>query len=640
MATREKTVVFAFDTDTTTITDATVYNLAQITVSIPEASPTFTSVFAEVGWQDAITATGGTVTEHRVGLRLGAAGYTTFTETDDIAHTGENMAGIVGPVDFTSHFTTNWTGTSMTCDVQVYFDRTTGTTQGTRNATCLLYVTYTYDDDVVTNPTQLSTVRIPLESLVTTLPTAAANFGTSQIPQLTSGGILPEASPTIVDWFIVIEGSEANNSVATDWTMSANIDGGTTFAFAIQECGLSTDRFCRWVYKPSAPDPTASHNMQLWATIARANHITATLHVTYSFDASSTTRTLRSLLVPVEIASPLGVNTSAEASRFTRELFIADPGTITLKQSAFRINFNTTAAIAGLSFRAGPQAYRAYTNASVTVAGMFSLQQRIDSGSAQGAGITLARGSNTLTIDGYATDTTDQATNVSGYVLLNYECDVGGAGIGQNTRTVLKLASAWNALLQDRVRFAFSFPIPEADYWVMASGFCMLTMASTSSNALTLDVEVLSGESKGAGYLDVYADAYQCDPERGFTMTWARGRDVFKRHPADPDPDRLDIETTRDLRFYSSTTTALGVIATVTSHAFTWTVAGTCTGLGGDGSGYTVNIHRDDTEELVLQLTTTTGGAFTGTWYDNTIAVYATAADGSNAGRSAAAVAA
>lgn len=86
MATRIKTVQFAFDPIVTTVTDATVTNFVQRTINIPETVISFVSVTAEVGFQDIITATGGTITEHRVGLRLGAAAYTTITETDDITY--------------------------------------------------------------------------------------------------------------------------------------------------------------------------------------------------------------------------------------------------------------------------------------------------------------------------------------------------------------------------------------------------------------------------------------------------------------------------------------------------------------------------------------------------------------------------
>lgn len=637
-----KTLAFAPDTYTTDVADATLTNLAQFTVYIAETVTSFRAAWVEWGYQDAITATGGTVTEHRVGLRLGAAAYTTFTETDDLSNSGENMGGVIGPIDFTSHFSANWSGPSMTCDVQAYVDFSTGTTLVSRNWTAILYVTIEYDDDPLVNPTQTKTLMIPMESLVGALSTTSnSEIGTNQIPQLTSGGLIEEDSVTIRDWFIVMEGNEANANATTDWTLSCNIDSGTSRTFATQESQLGSDRFLRWIHKPaSPPSESAAHQWQVWASTARANMLTHTLFVTYTFDASTSTRSTNMALIPIEIASPLGVTTSAEASRFERQFFIEDPGAITLKQSAYRLNFITTAAISGLNTRAGGQSYRTYTHASNVVAGMYSLQQRIDSGGAQGAGITIARGLNEINIDGYATDTTDQMTNINGLLILIYSSDM-GATPGLNTHSCMQPLYAWNALLQDRVRVNnYSFDIPEADYWILSAGFCLTQWLASGSNALTFDVECLSSEGKGAGYYDIYADAYQADAERGCSITWMRGRDVFRRHPDDPDPERLDIETARDYRLYSSTTASNGIVMLVTYHSFTFSAAGNVSGYTGDGSGIPVEIFRSDTGERVLSTTTTTGGAFSATWHDDTIPLFATAReDSTHVGRSDNAVA-
>lgn len=577
MATREKTIIYSFPMTTTLVADASVTNLSQITVYVPEASPTFTSVFVEVGFQDVITATGGTITEHRVGLRLGAASYNTITELDNITQSGENIAGVLGPFDFTSHFNTNWTGTSMTADCQVYFDQDTGTTQGMANVTAVLYVTYTYDDDTVTNATQIKSVYIPFESRTTTLPTSATNFGTGQIPQLTGvGGMLPEASPVIRDYFFLIEGNENNNNVTTDWTMSANIDGGATTAFMTQECALASDRFCRWIYKPSVPDTSTTHNLQLWASTARANSVTVTLVVTYEFDASATTRLLNSVWLPMEIASPMGRTTTTDQSRFFRTFTIQDPGTITMRQSGYRINWNCAGTVTNIATRAGSQPFRTYAHVANVVCGMFSLQHRIDSGSAGGAGLTVARGSNEIVIDAYCTNPSIEPTNINGYIILNYESDVGSGGIGQNTHTIRKDMYDWNAQLLDYVTVAnFSIAIPEANYWLVGSGFCLIMWPSTSTLAVTLDAQCKTGEGKESGYVDIYADGLTADSERACSMIWARGRDIFRRYPTDPSWDRIDIETARDYRKFTTATTSLGMVVLVSYHSFTYSVSGT-----------------------------------------------------------------
>lgn len=636
MALREKTVCFAFPMQGALVPDAVLTALGQITVFVPEASPTFTSVAVEVGFQDVITATGGTITEHRVALRLGGAAFTTFTETDDIANSGENMAGVIGPIDFTAHFNANWSGTSMTCDCSVFFDQNTGTTLGMANVTALLYVTYTYDD---TAATQIKTVAFPMESLVGALPTAAANFGTNQIPQLTgAGGVLPEAGVAIRDWFIVIEGNENNNATTTDFTLSANIDGGAATAFMTQEAALASDRFCRWIYRPSVPDPGAAHNLQLWSSVAnKCNHVTATLYVTYEFTLAGTTRVLNSVLVPIEIASPLGLATAAEASRFARSISVQEPGTITLRQSAFRINYNSGSGMGSVRWRAGGQTYRAYATLGSVVCGMFSVQQRIDAGAEQGAGMALARGFNNVVIDGFSPSSNIEMTNISGHLILNYESDLAAAGIGAHTHSVRKVLMPWDALLSDLNRVNnYAFAIPEANYWLVATGFCFVQWVATASMAVTFDVEVMPGESKGAGYVDIYADAYVSDNERACSLVWMRGRDTFKRCPLDPDTDRLDIETARDYRLFTTTTSGNGIWAMLSYHSLIWEAAGNITG-GDPALPTTIKLVRADTDEVMGEAVLAAGvTAFSFPVNDNTQDYYIDAfQDAAHVGRSA-----
>jgi hypothetical protein len=631
MAIVEKTIVYAFPMTTGTVADATVTNLTQITVEIPEASPTFVSVFAEVGFQDLITATGGTINEYRVGLRLGAAAYTTITETDDITNTGENIAGVLSPHDFTSHFTTNWTGSSMTCDLQVYFDQNSGTTLGMTNVTGLLYITYTYDD---TAATQIKTVRIPLESLVAALPTTATNFGTNQIPQLTSGGILPENSPVIVDWFLVIEGNEASTA-AVDFTISANIDGGAATAFGLQERALASDRYCRWIYRPAVPDPTVAHNLQLWATVAECNHVTVKLYVTYKFTLAGTTRVLNSVLLPVELPSPL-INAVGDAARFKREYIVGEPGTITLRQSGFNINFNTSASVNYL-WRAGGQAYRTYTGVSDVVCGMFCLQQRIDGGSAQGAGITLAAGANDIVIDGYASAATPYVTNINGYIFLNYESDVPAQGIGAASHTIFKSMTNFNAGLVNLVAVnSFSISITPANYWLAAVGVYMTIWNTNAANAYVLMAEYLAGEGPGAGWQDLYADGMQTDAELGCTQVWARARDAFKRFAQDADSGRMNIESARSFRLFAPATARFGMVAFATLHHCTYTVAGSITGNNA-ALPTDLKLIRASTGEALQEQTLTAGTtAFSFTVYDNALSYYVDAyQDGTHVGRSA-----
>ena len=635
MAIRHKTVVFAFPSTTVVSGDASNINLTQISATIPEIGAAGTSIvacWAEVSFFDVVTATGGTITEHRVGLSIGGAAYTTFTETDDLTNSGENLAGVIGPIDFTAHAQANWTLPTRTVNLQVYFDQNTGTTLGMANVAGLLYVTYAYDDDPAVNPVQLRTAIMPLESLTGALSTVATATYDS-IPSLSST-ICPEAIQSSVDWFVVIEGNESNNNATTDWTLNVSV-AGETITYATQEAALGSDRYGRWVFKPSSIPSLAQQTLQMWCTgVGRLNHCAVCVYYTYTFNAATTTRCGTTLLIPVEIASPLGGTVAANASRFQRSISVQE-GNPTLEQSAFRINFNASAAVAGLNWRAGSQAFRAYTHAANVACGMYCLQRRIDSGAVGGAGFALARGMNTITIDGYQTDTTDQATNISGYILLNYTFDKPAAGVGAANHTVRLPLYAWNAQLQDRVRVnGYSFPIPEGDYWIVSSGF-HLTQHGSASNALTFDTECLSGEGKGGGYYDIYADVLQTDAERGFFETWMRGRDVFKRFPADFDPDRLDIETARAYRLMTANTTGYGMEAVVTYHSQTWTVAGNITG-NNPALTTEVRLVYAATGEIRQEQTLAAGvTAFSFTVHDNTEGYFVSARqDGTHVGRS------
>ena len=635
MATRQKTISFAWDLRTTLVTDATLTSLGSITLYTPENSVgnpiNFISAFVEIGFNDVITATGGTITEHRVALNLGGTD-TTITETDDIANSGENIGGVLTPFDFTSKFNSEYgTGTSKTCEVKVYFDQDTGTTLGMINVSAVIYLTYEYDDGASTH---IKTVYIPLESRNSALATTETEIGTNQIPALDT--FLPETSKTIRDYFFIIEGNQNNGSAAVDITLNLKIDSDATFNPGIFERALASDIFVRVIWRHSTPPSTSSvHAFKAWASSAVFNNLVITLVVTYEFDPSSAT-ILNSIIIPIELGSPLGLNTTG-SSRFKRDFFIQEPDTVTLRQSAIRFNYNTTAAVSGLNIRTGGQSYRAYTDNGAVVCGMFSLQHRVDSGSSQGAGLTLARGLNTLVFDAYRTDTTGDPNNLNGYLLLNYTSGLASGGVGVHAKTLFKVLAQWDALLSDRfIVTGKSFAIPESNYWIVSAGIISCIWDNLSANAFTMDVQVLAGEGKGAGFLDVYADAVQSDAERRCSIVWMRGRDVFKRFPTDPDSERINIETSRDWRFFTAGSTSQGLIMFLTYHSIFYTISGEVSGYSGDGSGIPVKLYRSDNKELIGETTTAAGGGFSFTWYDDTIPVYAEAReDDTHTGRSA-----
>jgi hypothetical protein len=627
MATRLKTVKYAFPI-LSSIADATTTNFTQITLYIPESSPSFKAAICTVMADDIITATGGTITEWRVGLRLGAASYTTNTNTNDIVNSGENMSpGFV--VDFTSHFTSNWSGSSMTCDVQVYIDQITGTTLGYVNGTCELEITYEYDD---TSATHVKTVEIPLDAPVGTLATSKPGTATATIPALDT--FLAENSKTIRSYYIVVQGNDAITGT-TDMTLSMEIDTLGVNTSGNHEAALNSDRFFRYIYSltGSVPATNTTHSFYIWASLAKFNHLQVTLVVTYEFTVSGTTGVTNSIKVPFAFIGIPGGTTSSDCSRVTLKVWVEEPTTIGILQSAVYLFWEQVGATA-YQVRVNSASFTAYTDAAATVCGSVACMYRCESA------ITLARGLNTITIDVYRTTTTLMGP-VSGVLLLNYSSGVSSQGIGAHNHTVVfnvkdygtaAGANLWNVS-------AMALGIPESSYFINSFGFQNTTIQTAGATVLgTTDLERLSAEG---GVTWDSADnrvVAATDNEVGVRIFYQNETPVVKQFPSDlrkwNDLSRLDIETSRRYRV-----TIQGIVAgwvasaaIVTYHSIGFTVGDSVSGSGGG----TVNLYLQNSDGVRLLSTSRVGnGTFSFTWYDNTANVYVDAyEDTTHLGRS------
>jgi hypothetical protein len=626
------------------VVDATLTALPTITIYTENSSRTFRSVQVWLSYADISTATGATVGEHRCACSVNGAAATTITELDDIAHSGENMAGILGPFDFTAHFTANYPAAdSTTLALSVYFDITTGTGLNVRNVGALIAVTYEFDDGAAT---QYNTAIIPMESTTGALATAETEIGTNQIPQLTgAGGLLENVAGVVVrQQFFVVEGNdETGGAGTTDYTLNVRIDTGTTHAFGISEKALGSDCYKRFIHIES-PSASAAHAWKAWtASSADLNHCTHTMYVTYQWTVSGTTEFLNSIMLPFEIPSPMGGSAAGDNDRFELPIRIEEPGTITLKQSAYRIQFVPgVGVLAGLNSRAGGQAYRAYTPAATVICGGSCFQQRVDSGSAQGAGLALARGKNNLVIDLYRTDTTDLGWNISGVAIINYKSGISAQGAGAHNHTTWWKVLDWDAALTFlRDSAAFAPNIPEASYWVTGIGFQMVHWDAGANNGIVWAAQVLSGEGAEDGWRDLYADIFIKDAERACQIVYCRARGDMKRWPNDTDSDRLAIETARVYRYTNAISCAKGVAMMLTYHTITFTVGGDVS--GSSGGTVDIDVYTEDGDEILhIGSTSRVGnGAWSLTWLDNVYNCYAEAREsGTLLGRSDSAVAA
>lgn len=634
MATRLKTVKYAFPA-LASLTNNTLTNVTQITIDLEAGTKTFRSVVAHVTMDDIVTATGGSITTKTFGLRVGAAAYTSVANANTVTNSGENIS-LWWDIDYTSHFTTNWSGSSMTCDFQLQINQSTGTTLGMVNVCVTLDITYEYDD---TQTTHVKTVMIPLDMPVAAMVTGATTYDT--IPALDT--YLPEASKSYKNIHVVVQGNTTQSAAATDFTLTLRV-GATSVTTGNYEGALQTDRFFRYVWDVTSawPSTGATQTWQPTCSIAtRVNHPQAWLVVTYSFDVSTTTSVMNSVMLPMELASPMGGPTSADYQRGARELFIQEPNA-TGNRIAFYAFWTQIAAIAGVNMRAGTGSFVAYTDAAAITGGAVAAMCRNDSA------VTLARGRNELNFDVYRTDTTDFGWNLSGFWLVNYTSDVATEGVGAHNHTVEYGIRAFGtgANNTDATSSATAVQIPETEYYISGLGNALLAFMSgtVAPSGLTVLVERLSAEG-GIQWEQSYIDSMQTDPEVGAFVAYSQMRTLFKRWPTDPGSDRMDIETARRWRVHMNGSTAANgwysLAVVLTYHAITYTVAGTVSDyVDADGAGLTVWVHRADSGERVGAVTTTTGGAFTFTWYDDTENVFTVCLeDSTHTGASASGVA-
>ncbi len=618
MATRLKTVKYAFPA-LAALTNNTLTTLTQITVYLPETgTKTFRSVVAHITMNDIITATGGSLTTKTLNCRVGAAAYTSIANANTLTNSGENASFWLS-ADYTSHFTTNWTGASMTCDFQLQINQSTGTTTGMVNVCVTLDITYEYDD---TSTTHVKTVMIPLNAPVGAIATAATTYDT--IPVLDT--YLPEASKVYRDISVVIQGNEHRNAATTDHTMTLRI-GTATVTTGNYEGALATDRFFRYVWNATTayPSTAATQTWQPTATVARVNHSQAYLVVTYEFAPGSSSTIMNSVMLPMDLASPMGGTTSADYQRGTRELFIEEPTTITTSRVAYYVFWQQIAAISTLNFRIGTGSFVAYTDTASVLAGSNAAMVRND------AAFTLARGRNTLNFDVYRSDAADFGWNLSGFWIVNYTSGKATAGVGAHNHTVeWGIQQNGTAAAASSYTVAATAPvIPEADYFISALGNQMIVQPSgtVALSGLAILVERLAAEG-GIEWEAAYMDSSQTDAEIGIFFAYSQSRTMFKRWPGDSYAgNRVDLETARRRRVHINGSTAvtgwISLSIVFTYHTITYTVSGTVS--GSSGGSITIGIWRPDTGEKLLQTSRTGNGTYSATWYDDTESLFAEA---------------
>ncbi len=645
MATRIKTIEYAFALATADVSSGTARDFTSFTMYIPESSPVFKSVILEMGAHD--NAGAASVTAVLMGISLGAVARSDATVTQTITNSGENQSYIFTR-DVTNYFASNWSGTSMTVG-----SRLTVTGNGTRNATSKLIVTYQYDDAATT---QIKTVRIPMEGNTGNLTTVLADLGgvSNQIPALSTW--LPEASKVIRDIFFETYAHTGQTAGTNDRALNMSFNSGTNTISMTTEGGQTSDYPIKRIDKlMSGASPlystSSAHSVQ--ASTANTDTpfpcLSGIYTVTYEFNASTTTEVMNSLLLPIVdedgyITSDTALGGTENAiENYSKNIFIQEPGPISLEQSGILFSCIDAGAVT-IDLTVGAQTSRQYAHAATLRCGAMYMMRRFDASSAEDAGISLVRGRNTIELNYYSTGNAagTKGSNASALMILNYKSGKSPAGIGAHNKTTTWCVRPYlsTTLDQQLIFSASRVPeIPELDetafpvYWITCNGYeSKLLTTGTTAGTLATSLQISNYPSMNyAGWTNLYSSMYNSDAEIGPSIMWNTCKNTFFQYPSDIRNNRPILETSSPLVLRYDQLTAIGIIQVqkyLTYHSITSSISGTINNFN-DSNFVTVNLELNDTIAPtfadVYGLVNSSGIDSSGSisnllyWYDDTV---------------------
>lgn len=652
MSTRLKTIEYAFQQNTTSTSSAAARAMTQITLYIPEfaGTVTFKSVFVKAYlMDDQTTAVSTTAWRCQVALAGGALDTTGdgASNTVSFVNSGEHK-GYEILRDATAYFVANWTsGTNKTFDCTI-----TNTGGTTINYSAKVVITYEWDDG---QATRIKTVKIPLESSTGAIASSLTELGTNQVPNLDT--FLPESSKTYRDIFFEIYVNDGVSVASSpNPTLSLSLDGESGVADGNHEDTLVSARAYYRIWKRTNMTTNATHAFKVAAALSGGYpNIGAVLVVTYEYNHTNSTTIINSLELPLEVTNHFGMySSSTDQQVMAKSFYVEEPATVTLAQSGIRFFFAQGTA-PNITIAVGGQTARTYSTATaLQVCGDFSLVHRFDSGAAQGSGLSLARGENVLVLKVYSNLSTygDIAAGVTGNIILNYtsgkSSQSGGDANHQHTLQYFVTApTTANRFIEIS---AFAPAIPESYYYLNNVGFFLQHFIGGATAILTAyellaEVKTNEGHSNlgtptADGWYSLGHVSAQSDGEAGMHHWYLDATEFFQQFPSDLRAEngwyKLDLEATRKYRLENTHDNA-GVIQSATMYvtygSIKFTVAGTASGYGGTGTGITVFLHNN--YGYVGSVDTTTGGAYSFNYWDNTSSVYTEAIeDSTHLGRS------
>jgi hypothetical protein len=632
-----KTVTEFFDQRVTSLAAATRYEFSALTLQAAEtAGRSFTSVHLEIMFHDD-SAAATAISSWLIGIKLGSASFSDVTVTDSLAFGSETKGYILRSGDLSSYFNTNFgSGATQTCQVAIQFG-----TAPTINHTCKIVYTYSYDWE--SSDTRTGQLVIPVESWDAYLSTALTEIGTNQLPALTGGsGLLQGMGSVSIKEVSIVFDTLCGREDNVDLQFGVQIDAEAEQLDGLHEQALISHYRYRRVYRFSGKAASywdSAHAIKVRGTQNGWFKAAILIYVTYTYSESGTTgNAVQSIAVPFKLDGM--VPDVTQGYFYTDvEVDIQEPGTITLLQSGVQYYWRERYGTAQAQVKVGTQAAKTYY-VTTTPGGMSinGITHRIDSGSSSGAGVTLARGKNTIRIYlGINAGFDGLLWAVTGVLWLNYRSSQKATDTFRHNTTLVKHVQATTDNNAGTRYGNWTMSPHTGESWKLSAMGLSTAYMSPNTTALgAIDVETATGL-----FVNLFRDYFfgSSNLDIGYVVTPIGS--LFKRYALDPDASRGDPTTTKRWRWTMSGDGGSnpGFVSAelfYTLHAISYSVSGTVSGYTGDGSGISVSVYNATTHELLTTATTSAGGAYSATVYDNAVSVYAAAQqDATHKGRSA-----
>lgn len=581
----------------------------------PSTKVNITSAMYFWAMQDTSTLTGATLSDMRVDIGLDATASSTILNTTvDFTNTGENWAGIFGPLDATSYFNTNF-GTAQSKTAYSWFDAlvSTGTGTALRGIYPWIDITYEYSASAARRTDYL---RIPLGTPIGAMPTASG-FVFTTIPQLSgSGGLLSDYGSLIIrDSWLEIASFTGVNNVSTDININYSFDAGATGSFPIRENALATDLRILYIL-PNTESTIAPHSLKLWSSLASRWYNTQVwLNVVFEYDPTTTTSVINTLQFPVVLPTPLTLTGGGSPyNSFLRKFTITEPTPIVPLYSSLDLRWCSTATNAIVIW--GPLLKTTtVTTPANAISGQFSVNLNIESAS-------FSRGENEFSV--FATTGATFGTTMSGLYTLIYRSAISPQGIDKHGRVIRKIIQSWDTTLKTDTQTQTYFTIPESNYYLVSVGIFFNTFTPAIGNGISIEsqLEYIQGEYyPSASYVSFSTNTNMADNELTHFEMFTSAEQLIKRFPNDFNPARVDIEISRKNRYLSPIQgQRFGSYWNVCYHSITASLSGIIS--NSNGGWITASLHRADNGELYAQQYLNGDGNYSFTVYDDTTPVY------------------